>query len=173
MKKFFISLLALAIIGNAGNLFAAGDARGGAVIPHVLYRNVSASERMVPAYFISNITAATITVRIRFYDKAGALITDDGVATSGTIRGTNVSSYDDNITGTPASVEFDLGANDTGFIQLLGTSTTDYGYAVIDWEQLDSDVTVGLVAHGYVDSIISADTTYWRYAIPINGGLPF
>ncbi len=152
--------------------------------------NYSTGKAVIPAFYqgpvdycwfnVSNITDKRIDVTITFYKQDGTMLTDDGTATGGIITAgpqaieQAIDYYDNN---TDNTVTFSLNAHCSTNINLYftGSNTAKYlGYGIISWEQ-DSTALQGLVAHGrqhYLDTNTDP-VRVARFAIPINGGLPF
>lgn len=164
MKKKSLAFTCLLILLSAQNVFANS---GSAVIPYFRSFYISGTNYWTSRFYISNITASDITVKVSYYDKNGTLVQDGDDSTSnGALReglGT-VTSWDDNPTN--ASVSFTLGGNDTCEVY-FGPSTPASGYALIEWSQ-STNATVGLVA------VMEHEQYNSNYELTlVNNGLPF
>lgn len=159
-------LVAVIGLGISCNLFAAS---GKAVMASAYADTSSAANTYIK---LTNITNAPVDVKVTFYSHDGSVIKDAGNNSStGLIRGFNGIAYDETLTD--ASVSITLAANNTGDVRLGNTpSSYVWGYAVIEWEQTDSSVPFGLIAHGF-RVVNSGASSYNETSILINGGMPF
>jgi len=119
-------------------------------------------------YYISNITDAPIDVIITYYNSDGTLATDDNNSSTGRIKALNcvIDNYSEVTADT--SLTFTLGAHKTIMYQLAATTTTYYGYGVIQWKQSGTALQ-GLIATCRQGAV---STGAWSEEL-INGGLPF
>ncbi len=104
--------------------------------------------------YLANITDNPVKVSVTFYGKNGAIQT----------QGITYNNFSNGNT--------ELAANSSGYIK-MEPPTEDYGYAVIQWENLSGDENIqALMAHA---SRITVNGPSWRadVAIPINNGMPF
>ncbi|TIH15272.1 hypothetical protein D0S45_11415 [Marinifilum sp. JC120] len=152
MKSFRVVLLACVIAMLSCSAAFAGS--GKAIMPHWLAQHNGGSNIQSSIIFISNITQHDLTVKITIYKKDGSIKT----------QGNAFTNFKNNNT--------EIGAGKTGVLDIKWeniSNTSDYGYAVIEWENknYDDDV-VGLVAWGRW-----AETGPRGYAIEINNGQPF
>ena len=103
---------------------------------------------------VSNITDNPLYITFTVYGSAGNVISSTYL------------SY-----GNINSSTGEIAANNTGFLQISGLPSNDYGYAIVTWKNKSGDDAIGLVAQGlriYSDSSVRSE-----YAIPINNGMPF
>ena len=100
--------------------------------------------------FLSNITENDINVTITVYSYDGSVVTS-GLSYT-------------NMTSTV------LAAGKTGYLS-MATSSLDWGYAVIEWEnQSGNDDVVALVCNGLYARQSGGHS---RHLVPINDGMPF
>lgn len=168
MKKT-ISLLTLVLCLLCAQTFTFA-ASGKAVIPFFDCFNVTGSATY-SHFTVSNITESTINVKVTLYKADGTIIKDDNNSSAGLLRGTStLANYNDNPSDN-ASITFTLEANKSGYFSLWAVPSQEtFGYGTIEWTQ-DSKTIYGLVSFGnFVQSNTSGPS---RFAIPINGGLPF
>lgn len=171
MKKLHHYLIACLMV--LGMVFPVFGAEGSASIAHhQSYYSSSTTETWETKFYISNITSSTVSVTITFNDYDGTLIQDDDSATTGDIRGGNITNFDDTPTG--ASVTFDLAAKKTGYIS-VNSSAWKYGHGTIKWSQTGTGVYKALIVHAkcYRSKTSSGLVYQSAYYIPINKGLPF
>ncbi len=144
MKKLNVVLLTILTIFTSQALAGSGKA----VLPHW------GGQTGKPGYiFLSNITDDAVKVTITFYGKNGATLTPSTF--------TNFSNGNT-----------ELAARSSGYVS-LSPGVWDYGFATIEWEDLEqNDNTVALVAHGF-RVVQSTSSTRSDYAIQINNGMPF
>ena len=152
--------------------------------------NYSTGKAVIPYYYqgpvdyclftVSNITDDPIDVTITFYRQDGTVVTDDGTATGGIITvgsQTIDQTIDYNDNNTDNTVTFTLNEHCSTHISLYytGSNTEKYlGYGIISWKQ-ESTALQGLVAYGrqqVLDTNVDPER-FARFAILVNGGLPF
>jgi len=128
-------------------------------------------------FWIANITDEPLDVTLTLYNQTGSVVTDDGSPSTGAITvgpsGLDFTSldYNDNISGNTATFTLDGHCSLQLRLGLTSESTERYwGYGIIKWEQ-DSTALQGLVVSG--GRLYAVDNIRARYAIPVNGGLPF
>ena len=144
MKKLLV-VFALLVTG----FLQAGS--GKAIVPHWTSYDSNGQRSTL---YISNITGNDLEVTVTFYSNTGTVIG------STDLTYTNWANSDTRVE-----------AGETALVS-VHKSTWDYGYAVIEWNNISTDDNaVGLVAHAFY-SVSDADR-YGRYAIPINLGQPF
>jgi hypothetical protein len=168
MKKlmyFFMSfVLVTSILGVKSSANASSYSTGKAIIPSYVEQYAFAT-----VFNVSNITDNPITVTVTLFNTDGTILTDDNNMNAGRISGVNLLNYSDQ--NTDSTLTFTLNPHATGqIITKMNTSITNVGYGVIQWRQ-EGNAAYGLVAHSNVVYNVVGDSS--RYAIPINGGLPF
>lgn len=172
--KILISCLIMVacIFSTSVPAMASNYSTGKAVIPTYYRGNADYTE-----FWIANITDEPLDVTITLYNQTGSVVTDDGIPSTGAITvgplGLDFTSldYNDNNTGSTATFTLDGHCSLQLRLNMTSESTERYwGYGIIKWEQ-DSTALQGLVVSG--GRLYSYDTLRARYAINVNGGLPF
>lgn len=171
MKKnlIFMILCLCFFMFSQGNIASANS--GMATIPYFYASDGTYYSSSV--YFISNVTEEPITVTITLYKEDGTILTDtDNDSTTGTIRGTNFSSYSEySDINSPSSLTVTLNGLESGYLSIC-SSTLSFGHGVIKWNQ-DSNALYGLVSHGYMYQKRNSTDQTSRTAIDINNSQPF
>lgn len=169
MRKFVLSLLLGVSILFSGNLcFAAG---GSAVMPVCKNYKISSQETYNTQIYLSNVTDASIDVTITIFNYDGTIVKDSG---STLFRAGNVSNFNGNPTSND-SATFTLAANNSAYFIFENASSSQYGYALIEWSQT-SNAIYGLLANArefHYRDIAPNITREYAYSLPINGGKPF
>ena len=142
--KLLKSLLSVALLFPA--IAFAGSGKG--ISPH--WSSFSSNS---PTYlFVSNITDNYINVDIKFVNKDGNTITP--------------STYSNFVSGNTQ-----LAPGKSGYVTVY-TSAFDYGFATIEWSNVEGDDdTVALISHGY--QLIVETSRRTNFAIQVNDGKPF
>ncbi len=154
MKKLIISMAVVVSMVLTGSIVFAGQ--GKAIVP-LWQTDARTTSGVSTVIYITNIVPNDIEVDVTFYDNSGAVYTT-GV------------SYVNFI-----SSNTQLGGNTTGYVHMVGNTTIEYGYAVIEWKNsTGNDDTVALVAHALVSRVTnSSPYRDGRFAVPVNNGMPF
>lgn len=143
--KELIKYLALSLVVFSTSAIAGS---GKAIVPHW-----AANDSRQAYVYVSNITSNAIKVTVTFYGKNGSVVAHK----------------------TPSNFtngNTELAAGSSSYIG-IEPSSFDYGYALIEWENLQGDDNaVALTAHGFRMEI-NTSSTRSEYAIPINNGQPF
>lgn len=167
MKNLFTFLTMVCVLMSSGWVFAAS---GSAHIMPTTWSNGSSSFEQ-PNILISNITDESVDVVFTLYDETGVIQADgDDSQTSGlfTLYGASVTNYDDNPTG--ASVSFTLAANDTVRLRIVGSSTLEHGYGLIEYSHDGAEVKALVAMLKLREGATGHDGIS---IVPVNQGLPF
>lgn len=147
---------------------------GKAIVSHFNAFTAPSNNQLDAFLYISNIAAEEVTINVTFYDKAGDIISEsDNSPLTGVLKAEGVNGYSDNVAS--RSMQFTLGSNQTMRAWYDNSSTTSYGYAIIEWSR---DTSLGnyrmsnaLIAHGVMYRNYASNVGY--YNIAINNGMPF
>lgn len=169
MRKFVLSMFVVFSVLLSGNLCFA--ASGSAVMPVCKNYKISNQETYNSIIYLSNITGASIDIKITIFNYDGSVVKDPA---STLFRVGNVSSFNGNPTSNN-SATFTVAANNSAYFIFENATSSSYGYAIIEWTQ-DSNVIYGLLCHArefHYRDISPSITREYAYSIPINGGQPF
>lgn len=121
---------------------------------------------------ITNISGATVTVKVTFYKQDGTIITDDGPSTTGNITSIDPgASYTDSLGN--ATVSFDLAARRTTYLEVHAPSSAlQHGYGLIEWTSASQDA-LAVMAYGGSVSYNQTPAISWQVPYCINNGMPF
>lgn len=146
MKNLLIFIITLIVSTSA---FAGS---GKSIISHWASWGANSVSNLSYVY-ISNITSHTINVKVKFYDKNGAVLAP--------------SNYSNFVNGNTQ-----LAGNSSGFLTIL-VSPYEYGYATIEWwNQENEDDTVALVANSHIVMDVNSNLRS-DLVIQVNNGQPF
>ena len=155
-------LLVFLFLMSSTHLHAAS---GNVVIPHFYTSN---SSNLYSFFYLSNISNVPVDVEITFYDKTGAILRGNNDASTGPIRGYEVTNYAEPPVGATATLT--IAPNATSRLSLRASLQTA-GHGVIKWTQTNSSRRRAMVAQGRVWS--QSGSVSQGYAIVINNGKPF
>jgi hypothetical protein len=165
-----ISALAALLIAITST--SAIAATGRSFIPNYVMYYASGSNFYSSYYSFSNITDKDLDVSIKFINyvnSSGAptILVDSGNnPNSGIFVATNMKNYTESATG--YSVKFTISPYESSeLIVNTSTSTYQFGYGIIEWQQ-NSEIATAMLANGHV-RINGAIA----HSIPIHGGTPF
>lgn len=170
MKKKLLIVLSLVVVIISTTFVHATDlssrySTGNALIPYYYSHEIDSNHEVM--YFnISNITDKPVDVFLTLYKQDGTIITDDSIIMP-VLTESQVTNYSDQISDN--TVKFTLDSHASVLLHIKNTNST-YGYGKIQWSQ-EGSAEKALVVFG--SAICSIDNNRSRFAVPVNGGLPF
>lgn len=188
-RKLFFGIVALAILLSVQTGTAQAESFGSAIVPHYeLYFKDGAIHGghtiyIYPYFFISNVSEATVTVKVSFYDSHGQLILGtDNDPLSGPIQlGKSQTNYSE-LSSADCTASFDLDPKESEKIRIAphtyfspSTNDIDHGFAKIAWSSTTGIVSPPLVAtyEKYKSYTYQGVSNFVAATFTINNGMPF